>query len=365
MKFDVIVIGAGIAGAGVAAELASHCSVALLESENMPGYHSTGRSVAFWHETLGGPLVQPLSLASRHSLAESGFLTPRLSLNVAMIQDLPLLDALQADFSGSRARLTRVDHAGIAALVPRASPSLVAGIVEHDCADIDVGRLHGAMLGRFRQAGGIFLTDARVVAIERGATNWRVSTGTMSIEAKLIVNAAGSWADAVAAMAGVQPLGIAPKRRTVAQVRVDGQDVPIRGPLTIDVAGSFYFKPEAADRLWICPHDETPSVACDAMPEEIDVARAIDRFETMTSWRVLAVERKWAGLRSFARDRLPVYGFALDAPGFFWCAGQGGVGIQTAPAAAELCAHLIVGSAVPSPPGVDPAAYSPARFGPI
>jgi D-arginine dehydrogenase len=114
--------------------------------------------------------------------------------------------------------------------------------------------------------------------------------------------------------------------------------------------------------LWVCPHDETPSEACDAAPEDIDVAIAIDRFETMTSWRVQAVERKWAGLRSFAPDRLPVYGFAADAPGFFWCAGQGGVGIQTAPAAAALCAHLIIGSAVQPPEGVDPAVYSPTRF---
>ena len=362
MKVDVVVIGAGIAGAGVAAELAPHCSVALLEAEDLPGYHSTGRSVAFWHETLGGPLVQPLSKASLTAFAAGGFLTPRLSLNVAVEKDLPLLDALEADFAGSNAHLTRVGHAGIAALVPRASPLLVGGLVEQDCADIDVAGLHGGMLRAFRQAGGTLLTSTRALVIERGPTGWRVSANGVSIDADVIVDAAGSWADGVASMAGVKPVGIAPKRRTVAQVRVDGDDVPPHGPLTIDVAGSFYFKPESASRLWVCPHDETPSEACDAAPEDLDVAIAIDRFETMTSWRVLAVERKWAGLRSFAPDRLPVYGFAPDAPGFFWCAGQGGVGIQTAPAAAALCAHLIVGSAVQPPVGVDLSVYSPRRF---
>jgi D-arginine dehydrogenase len=362
MKVEVAVIGAGIAGAGVAAELAPHCSVALLEAEDMPGYHSTGRSVAFWHETLGGPLVQPLSKASLAAFAAGGFLTPRLSLNVAMQKDLPLLDALQADFAGSNARLKRVDHAGIAALVPRASPSLVGGLVEQDCADIDVAGLHGAMLRSFRQAGGTLLTSSRAMVIERGPRGWLVTAGDTRLEADVVVNAAGSWSDTVATIACVRRLGIAPKRRTVAQVRVDGEDVPANGPLTIDVAGSFYFKPEANNRLWVCPHDETPSEACDAAPEDLDVAIAIDRFETMTSWRVQAVERKWAGLRSFAPDRLPVYGFAADAPGFFWCAGQGGVGIQTAPAAAALCAHLIIGSAVQPPEGVDPAVYSPTRF---
>jgi D-arginine dehydrogenase len=362
MKVDVLVIGAGIAGAGVAAELAPHCSVALLEAEDMPGYHSTGRSVAFWHETLGGPLVQPLSKASLTVLAAGGFLTPRFSLNVAVEKDLPLLDALQADFAGSNAHLTRVDHAGIAALVPRASPLLVGGLVEQDCADIDVAGLHGAMLRTLRQARGILLTNARAIVIERRPTGWLVTAGDTLIEADVVVNAAGSWSDAIATMAGVRPLGIAPKRRTVAQVRVDGEDVPANGPLTIDVAGSFYFKPESCNRVWVCPHDETPSAACDAAPEDLDVAIAIDRFETVTSWRVQAVERKWAGLRSFAPDRLPVYGFAADAPGFFWCAGQGGVGIQTAPAAASLCAHLILGTTVLAPVGVDPAVYLPTRF---
>jgi D-arginine dehydrogenase len=362
VKFDVAIIGAGIAGASVAAELASHCKVVLLEAEDMPGFHSTGRSAAFWHETLGGPLIQPLTTASRAALDAGGFLKPRLSLNVASEPDLPLLDELEASFAGTGVRMTRLDHAAIVALVPRATDVLAGGVVEEDCADIDVAGLHAQMLGTFKRAGGALQTDFRADRIERDGDDWIISAGNNSVRAGVLVNAAGSWADGVAITAGVTPVGIMPKRRTIAQVRVDGDDVPPDGPLTIDIAGSYYFKPEGINRVWVCPHDETPTEACDAAPDELDVAIAIDRFETVTSWRVLAVERKWAGLRSFAPDRLPVYGFAPDAPGFFWCAGQGGVGIQTAPAAGQLCAHLILGDKVALPSGVDPQWFAAGRF---
>lgn len=362
MIADVVVIGAGIAGASVAAELAPHCDVVLLEAEDTPGYHSTGRSAAFWHETLGGPLIQPLTTASRPALEAGGFLTPRLSLNVATVENLPMLDELEASFAGSGVRLARLDHAGVKALVPRATSLLAGGIVEQDCADIDVAGLHAQMLAAFKRSGAVLRTGVRVDRIEQDGECWVAHAGGEAVQAPILVNAAGSWADGVAVMAGVVPVGISPKRRTIVQVRVDGDDVPSGGPLTIDIAGGYYFKPEGANRLWLCPHDETPTEACDAAPDELDVAIAIDRFETVTSWRVLAVERKWAGLRSFAPDRLPVYGFAPDAPGFFWCTGQGGVGIQTAPAAGKLCAHLILGDKVDLPPNVDPAAYRPDRF---
>lgn len=362
MTFDVAVIGAGIAGASVAAELAPHCRVVLLEAEDMPGYHSTGRSAAFWHETLGGPRVQPLTTASRAALAAGGFLTPRLSLNVAIETDLPLLDDLEASFAGTGVCLTRLDHAGVRALVPRATDVIAGGVVEEDCADIDVAGLHAQMLRVFKRAGGTLKTGFRADRIENDSSGWIVASGDDDIHAGIVVNAAGSWADEVALLAGVVPVGLQPTRRTIAQVRVDGDDVPPHGPLTIDIAGGYYFKPEASNRLWLCPHDETPTDPCDAAPDELDVAIAIDRFETVTSWRVLAVERKWAGLRSFAPDRLPVYGFAPDAPGFFWCAGQGGVGIQTGPAAGQLCAHLILGDKVERPAGVDPQHYAPDRF---
>lgn len=361
--FDFAIVGGGIAGASVAAALAPHASVVLLEAEDVPGYHSTGRSAAFWHETLGGPLVQPLSKASLEPLREGGFLEPRTSLNVAEAENVDKLDTLMANFAGTGAQLRRLDYAGICGFVPRAKPVLVEAVLEVDCADIDVGGLLNKCLSDFRKAGGTVLTDFRVDAMTRDREAWTVHSKGQSVSAKTIVNAAGAWGDIVAAMAGAKPLGLQPKRRTIAQVRVDGDDVPHDLPLTIDIGGTFYFRPEGTNKLWVCPHDETPVEPGDASPEEIDVAIAIDRLETVTGWRVLAVEHKWAGLRTFAPDRLPVYGFDPDISGFFWCAGQGGYGIQTAPAAGALCAAMLLDRAPETMVAhIDPTPFSPSRF---
>jgi D-arginine dehydrogenase len=178
----------------------------------------------------------------------------------------------------------------------------------------------------------------------------------------MIINAAGAWADQVAQASGVAPLGIQPMLRTVVQLRVDPA-VPDDLPLVLDLSGRFYFKPAGGGRIWLTPHDETPVAAGDVAPDEMDVAIAIERLQQVVGWRVEAVERKWAGLRSFAPDRLPVYGFDSVVPGFFWFAGQGGFGIQTAPAAALLGAGLVRGTNIgPALAGIDPAKYAPARF---
>ena len=181
-------------------------------------------------------------------------------------------------------------------------------------------------------------------------------------ESPLLVDAAGAWADEVAASAGERSLAIQPFRRTIAQLRIDP---PARRdlPLVIDALGRFYFKPESGGRLWLSPHDETACAPGDCAAEELDVALAIDRLEHVVDWKVERVERQWAGLRSFAPDRVPVYGYAPSGTGFFWFAGQGGFGIQTAPAAAKLAAALLLGTA-PDPlvAGLDPAPYSPSRF---
>ncbi len=364
-RYDIAVVGAGIAGASLAAELAPYARVLLIEAEDMPGYHSTGRSAAFWHETLGGPLVQPLTLASYPVLHAGGFLKPRHSLEVAEEAGLPLLDKLEASFAGTGVGLERLDHAGVRRWVPRAQPILVGGLLESTGGDIDVAALHAYVLASFKRAGGALVTNCRIDRIERvpHGDDWLLGAGDWTAAAGILVNAAGAWVDGVAAMAGVRRIGIQPRRRTIAQVRVDSDDVPETLPLVIDIAGSYYFRPEARNRLWLCPHDETPVEPGDAAPEEIDVAIAIDRFETVTSWKVVAVERKWAGLRSFAPDRLPVYGFDNAVPDFFWCAGQGGVGIQTAPAAAMLGAALVLGNPLPEALGaIDAAHYGPGRF---
>ena len=362
---DIAIIGAGIAGASMAAAIGDAARVLLIEAEDSPGRHSTGRSAAFWSETYGGPAVQPLTTASgpwlRASPADYGgasFLSPRGSIHVAA--DLALLDQLAAEFAG-RVPLEPLDRAALETAVPGIGAAYARALLEPTCADIDVAGLHAACLAVARRAGAQLLCDAPVRSLERGA-GWRIEAGAETIEAGIVVNAAGAWAGEIAWMAGAQPIAITPYRRTIAQVRTDPA-LPADLPLVIDAAGQFYFKGEAGGRPWLSPHDETPVAPHDVAPEELDVAIAIDRFEHAGDWRVTARERAWAGLRSFAPDRAPVYGFDAVAPGFFWCAGQGGFGIQTAPAAAALSAALLLGRPLPDwLTGVDAERYAPARF---
>jgi D-arginine dehydrogenase len=355
-RFDVAIVGAGMAGASLAAEIAPFASVVLIEAEEHPGYHSTGRSAAFWSETYGGPLVQPLTTASGALLREQGLLRARGALHIADAEGGAALDALQRQFEGGSVPLERVADPG--ARIPRLRPGWSEALWEPTCADIDVAALHQSCLAAARRAGARLVTGLRVEKAQRRGGSWRIG----ELEAAVLVDAGGAWADAVALAAGVAPLGIRPYRRTIVQLRVD-PPAAADMPLVIDVLGRFYFKPEAGGRLWLSPHDETPCDPCDCAPEELDVATAIDRFERAVDWPIERVERSWAGLRSFAPDRLPVYGFDPVEPSFFWFAGQGGFGIQTAPAAAKLAAALLLGRA-PDPlvAGIDPTPYSPARF---
>lgn len=356
MRYDIAIVGAGIAGASLAAELAAYASVVMLEAEDSPGYHATGRSAAFWSETYGGPAIQPLTTASGAALRNGGFLDPMGALHIGRAADRRIFDALYEAFAASDVVLTAVDPADH---VPGLRPEWTMGMFEPSCAYIDVAALHADFLARARKHGTTLLTRAALRSATRDALGWIVESTAGAIRADILVDAAGAWADPVAQRAGAGPLGIRPFRRTVAQIRT----TPVRPdalPIVIDIGGGFYFKPEAGGQLWLTPHDESPTDPCDAAPEEIDVAIAIDRFEGAVDWRVDAVERKWAGLRSFAPDRRPVYGFDRAMPGFFWCVGQGEFGIQTAPAAARLAAALILGHS--SDPGIDPALYDPARF---
>lgn len=360
-QFDIVVIGAGIAGASIAAELAPHANVALLEAEDHSGYHSTGRSAAFWAETYGGPKVQPLTSASGPWLDRAGFLGPRGALNIARAGQEARIDAMMREFSAAGVRIEALDRAGLEQRLPGLLPEWRCGAWEPDCRDIDVAGLLAHYLRAGRQAGVVLHTRARVARIERGA-NWRITTASGSeFIADLLVNASGAWADEVAAIAGIAPIGLQPMRRTIAQVRTR-PEAPSELPLVIDVDGSFYFKPEGG-RIWLSPHDETPVAPCDAAAEEIDVALAVDRLHSVVNWTVERVEHRWAGLRTFAPDRLPVYGRDPRMPEFAWFAGQGGFGIQTAPAAARLTAQRLLGhSADEMTDTIDPEAYDPARF---
>jgi len=352
---EIAIIGAGMAGASLAAALSGAARVTILEAESQPGYHATGRSAAFWSESYGGPLIQPLTRDSAPFLAANGFLAPRGAIHLADSSGRARLDALRAEFPA--VPLEPLDRAALEAAIPGLKPGWDHGLAEPTCADIDVAGLHAFYLARARANGARLVTDAGLLGAVRAGGRWRIETGAGRHEADILVDAAGAWADEVAARCGERPLGIAPYRRTIAQLRVD-PPAPASLPLVIDASARFYFKPEPGGRLWLSPHDETLSEPCDCAPEEIDVATAIDRLERVVDWLVEAVERKWAGLRSFAPDRLPVYGFSASGNGFFWFAGQGGFGIQTAPAAAALGAALLLGGA----PALDPAPYSALRF---
>lgn len=362
MIHDIAVIGAGMAGASLAAELAPHARVLLLEAEDTAGYHATGRSAAFWEECYGGPGVVPLTRASGAYLAEHGFLTPRGALYIGRAEDAAAMADFRASYQGTGVRIERLAPAALGDIVPQIRPEWSEALYQPACADIDVAGLHQHYLAEARRQGVTIAVRARVTGLARADGVWTITDERGETwRAATIVNAAGAWADEIARLAGVRPVGIAPFRRTVAVLRVDPQ-APADLPLVLDINGGFYFKPDAG-RLWLSPHDEIPSEPCDAAPEELDVAIAIDRFQQVTDWRIAAVERRWAGLRSFAPDRMPVYGYAPEAQGFFWFAGQGGFGIQTAPAAARLGAQLLLDMAADAmTAGIDAAAYGPARF---
>ena len=344
----VAIVGAGMAGASLAHFLGVDAQATLLEAEAHPGYHTTGRSAAFWVPSYGGPAVLPLTAASRDFFMDPppGFarplLTPRDGLHLAAPGDDAALARLIAGFEADGMPFERLDAPALAVRFPMLSPAWArAGVLEGDCWDIDVAALHAGFLAGARRAGATLVTDARVEALARVGGGWRIATAAGAFDADIVVNAAGAWADGLAELAGIAPLGLAPLRRTMVVLDVDPAPDPAL-PVTFDAAGSFYFKPDAG-RMWVSPHDETPDVPRDAAAEEIDIAVAVDRFEAASRYRVKRVERHWAGLRTFAPDRVPVIGFDASAPGFFWSAGQGGIGIQTAPAWGRLAAELLLG----------------------
>lgn len=367
--FDIAIIGAGIAGASTAwalLEAAPGLRVALIEREERPGYHTTGRSAAFWLESYGGPAIVPLTRASRAFLANppEGFgalLHLRRALHVEGPDDPGGLDRVVAELDQTGVARHWLDAAAIAAL-PFAGllrPEWrQRAVVEPDCHDIDVAALHQGFLRGCNGARPTLICNAGVTGMTRADGVWTLETNAGRIAAPIIVNAAGAWADPVATLAGARPLGVTPLRRTMAVLRIDPPPPP-EMMVVLDAAGHFYFKPDGG-RLWLSPHDETPDVPHDVRPDEMDLAVVIDRFEQLSTARVQRLESSWAGLRSFAPDRVPLFGFDTAADGLFWCAGQGGFGIQTAPAAGRLCAALLLGNTPP----LDPVPYAPARFDP-
>ncbi|HEU0310870.1 MAG TPA: FAD-binding oxidoreductase [Sphingomicrobium sp.] len=347
---DILIVGGGIAGASLGARLAGDFRVMIVEAEDMCGRHATGRSAAFWQASLGGDTPErQLSLLSKPMFDAGwpGSATPLLRARGAVHLTGPCGEEFEGmgDLSGEFAPV-HLDRAGLDRLIPGMRKQWTGAWFEASCADIEVAAFHNACLAAVRRLGGTIRTDAGLQAASRTAGKWHVQTNAGTIEAAVLVNAAGAWGDLVAARAGVAGLGLSAKRRTVVQLRV-GRSGLKDLPFVTDLHESLYFKGEGDNSVWVCPLDETPVDPCDAAPEELDVAVAIDRFEQAVDWPVEAVERKWAGLRTFAPDRGMKFGFDPGVEDFFWCVGQGGMGIQTAPAASLLCASMIKGEALP------------------
>lgn len=350
---DVIVIGGGIAGAGAAFELSARARVLVLEAEAQAGYHASGRSAALFTETYGNAAVRALTRASRafYETPPDGFprplLTPRGTLFAATEAMLGDLEALRAD-PDIAAATEPLGPDEARALVPLLKPeACAAGLYEPGARDVDTAGLHQGFVRAARTRGAEFVTDAQVTALSRSEGRWAVRWAGGAAEAPVVVNAAGAWADEVAALAGIAPVGLAPLRRTAITIAApDGLDVRA-WPMVIAADESVYFKPDAG-RILVSPADETPSEPCDAAPDEEDVALAAWRFEEATGVPVRRIESRWAGLRTFAPDRSPVVGEDPEAPGFVWLAGQGGYGFQTAPALSRLVAALALGEAPPA-----------------
>ncbi|MCP5184310.1 MAG: FAD-binding oxidoreductase [Pseudomonadales bacterium] len=364
-RVDYLVIGAGIAGVSAAAALATYGSVLILEAEAQPGYHATGRSAAYFAPSYGNAVVRALTAASEafyrtppQGFSDAPLLRPRDALFIARHDQADSLAAMHAELptlrylSGSAART----------IVPVLDAAYVdAALLDAGGGDLDVDAILQGFLRACRRGGGELRTGSQVTALHRDGDGWLVETSTGRYAARVVINAGGAWADAVAALAGIPAIGIQPKRRTAMLIDPPSGMASSNWPLVIDVDEDFYFKPDAG-RLLVSPADETPSEPCDAQPEELDIAVGLDHYLRATGQDVRRVAHRWAGLRSFASDGTFVVGFEPASSGFFWLAGQGGYGVQTAPAMAQLAADLVRGVQPQWLPADVAGAVSPSRF---
>ena len=369
--FDFAVIGAGIAGASIGAELARHASVMLLEMESQPGYHTTGRSAATFAPGYGPQPIRALTRASAgffnappHGFSETPLLTPRDVIMIARSDQLPALDEFVAELSRELPveRLNGGEMQSRHCLLRHGYAQ--AGALDTSGSGIDVHALHHGYLATFKASGGLLRNSAEVKRISRETGYWRIETATGTIRAATIINAAGAWADQIGQLAGAESIGLVPKRRTAMTIDApEGVNVDTL-PLIVDIDEEFYMKPDAG-RLLISPANEDPMPPCDVQPEELDIAICVDRIEKAFDIEVGNIANKWAGLRSFVADKSPVIGFSQQTEGFFWLAGQGGYGIQTSPALSRLAAAVALGNRIPKDildEGLDPSSLLPQRI---
>ncbi len=369
---DFLIVGGGIAGVSAGAWLAPRGRCIVLEREPHPGYHTTGRSAALYTEHYGNATIRALTRASKAFLkappatfSPCPILSPRQMMFLARADQTAQLAAMAEEMRSSGGSPRPMAWSQAMARIPVLEPTYgVAALLDPEAMDIDVHALLQGYLRLLRSQGGVLVTDAEVTAVERHKGLWRATARSGRFAAPVLVNAAGAWADTVAVLAGLPPIGVTPLRRSAITIDPPAEAAVADWPMVNDVEEQFYFKPDAG-RLLLSPADETPSPPCDAQPEELDIALAVDRLEQATTIRVRRVLKRWAGLRSFAPDRTPVVGFDPLAQGFFWLAGQGGYGIQTSAALGRIAAALAIGEEPPADirsEGVALAHLSPARL---
>ncbi|MGH6922783.1 MAG: NAD(P)/FAD-dependent oxidoreductase [Propylenella sp.] len=364
---DILVIGGGISGVSLAARLSSSARVIMAEAEAHLGTHATGRSAALLVEAYGPPEIRRLTTLSRsffeappEGFAEAPLSRRRGALVYAIEAHLPRLES-EFEKAAAVTKVERLSAEGVVETCPLMRPGIAAGgFLEPGVLDLDTNALVQGFARMVRQSGGTILLDARGERINRRPGGWAVRAGGHEISCGVIVDAAGAWAERIAALAGASPLGLTPMRRTAATIVAPPEfagRLPTH-PAAIPVDESFYFKPDS-QAIMVSLSEETPSEPCDAYPEDLDVALALERFHEATIVPRARPTATWAGLRTFAPDRLPVVGYDPDVEGFFWYAGQGGYGIQTSPALSALGAKLVLG-AMPDVPDLAEA-LSPRR----
>lgn len=369
---EIVIIGAGIAGASAGYFLADTHRAVLLEQESQPGYHTTGRSAALFLKSYGPPQIRAVTAGGYDFFTDppEGFtaaplLSPRGTLHLGNATQTDLLAQTADEMAKDMDTVTRLDFNAAQKLVPVLRPEAVAGaIYEPEAQDIDVHALHQGFLRGLRQKSGQLLTDAKAVGLARHGKGWQVTLQDgRSVTAEIIVNAAGAWADEIGRLAGCRPIGLVPKRRTAILFDAPAAYDTDNWPVFVQLDESFYVKPDAG-KLLGSPADETPMPPQDIQPDEYDIAVAVDRICTATTLEIRNIAHKWAGLRSFVADKTPVVGFDPEVSGFFWLAGQGGYGIQSAPGLGRLAASLLLSGQIPddlAARGAEAAALAPDR----
>jgi D-arginine dehydrogenase len=342
-EFDIIVIGAGIAGASVAAHLAETHRTAIVEMEERPGFHTTGRSAAAYEPNYGPAPIKALTRAARGHFENGGYLTPRET--VFFMPDGQ--EQAFAELMAAQQGMHEIPVAEARAKFPLLREGYARrAVLDAGTADIDVDLLHQSYLKLFRQRGGQLLCSHGVVGLEK-SDGWKVTAGENILRAPIIVDAAGAWGDKIAALAGKKPVGLQPKRRSMAVVPLPDHPGAMNWPLVGDVGETWYCKPQSG-KLIVSPADATPVDPHDAYADDMTLAEGIDRFQQAVDYEVTRVERTWGGLRSFVPDGNPVVGYDSEQDGFFWLIGQGGYGIQSSPALSRLAAALVRGEQPPS-----------------